>query len=422
MSKSIQKKDILVVGFAMFSIFFGAGNLIFPPFLGAFSKNKFWIASIGFCLTAVGLTFLGVLAAAKSGCTIEGFGKRIGDRFSKILEAIIILCVGPLVGIPRTGATTYEVGISTLFPNVPTFVGVGIFFLLTCLICLKKAKVIDRLGTILTPMLLLMMILMITKGILSPVSPLEPAEVANIFAESLATGYQTMDAIVAIVITGWIYNNLLAKGYRGQKTLQMIGYCGTVAVTLLVGIYGGLAYLGATSDLDYRVLDQTRLLVIMTRNLWGKAGAGILAIAISLACLTTSTGLLTMTADYFYRLLKEKIHYSIFVIAVSIFVTCVALLRVDQIIQIATPILKVIYPTVIMLIFCNLLERWIPNDIFVKVSAYTALIISLLQVLRIRWIAYLPLAKYELAWIFPSIVCSFIAGTIYEKRKSHELH
>nr|WP_240503476.1 branched-chain amino acid transport system II carrier protein [Natranaerobius trueperi] len=107
--------DVIVVGFALFAMFLGAGNVIFPPYLGHASGSEWLPAMIGFLLTGVGLPLLGIIAVAKAGGTVDHLAKNVSNNFGKIFGTIIVLTIGPMLAIPRTGATAYELGVAPFF-------------------------------------------------------------------------------------------------------------------------------------------------------------------------------------------------------------------------------------------------------------------------------------------------------------------
>ena len=128
---NIKRKDIIVCGFALFAIFFGAGNMIFPPYLGVLSGDRWLTASTGFILSDPVLPILGVIVTARLGGRAIDLGKRVGWKFSAIISARCILIIGPFFAVPRTGATTHEMFVAPNLPSVPPLVTSIVFFGLT---------------------------------------------------------------------------------------------------------------------------------------------------------------------------------------------------------------------------------------------------------------------------------------------------
>ena len=139
-------KDIVVIGVALFAMFFGAGNLIFPPQLGVVSGNMWIQAIIGFFTTAVTLSILAIIAIAKSGGTFNSFASKVGPRFSIIMGIIIMLIIGPLLAIPRTGAVSYEMGILPIFPSIPQYIFTLLYFGISLLFVINPKGIIDRIA------------------------------------------------------------------------------------------------------------------------------------------------------------------------------------------------------------------------------------------------------------------------------------
>ena len=149
-----NSKDILIIGFALFAMFFGAGNLIFPPFLGNSIGNHYIIASIGFICTGVGLPLLAIISVNKSGGTFESMASRISPLFATIFTTLLFIAIGPMLAIPRTAATTYELAIQPNIPGISPLVWMIIYFSIDLMFVLKKSTIIDAIGTYLSPMYL----------------------------------------------------------------------------------------------------------------------------------------------------------------------------------------------------------------------------------------------------------------------------
>ena len=182
-------KDIIIVGFALFAIFFGAGNLLFPPYLGVLAGTEYKKAMFGFLLTDPVLPILGVIITAKLGGAAEDLGKRVGNNFSKVLGTVTILTIGPLFAVPRTAATTHEVFVSKVFPGTPLWVTSLIFFILTSIFVFNETGVIDKIGKYLTPGLVIILLVIIVKCIVDPIGVMNIKTENQIFLKGFAEGY-----------------------------------------------------------------------------------------------------------------------------------------------------------------------------------------------------------------------------------------
>ncbi|HSQ88652.1 branched-chain amino acid transport system II carrier protein, partial [Romboutsia sp.] len=216
MSKT--NKDVVIIGFALFAMFFGAGNLIFPPYLGVVSGSSWLTGFGGFLLADVGLALLAVAAAAKCNGELSEVLGRSGKNLAIVLGSAIMICLGPLLAIPRTAATTFEMGVSPLASGFNPILFSIIFFSLTFILTIKPSKVVDIIGQYLTPALLVALGVLIVKGIISPLGEISPTPmIQDIFAEGVKQGYQTMDALGAVALSTVIIISLTNKGYTDQK-------------------------------------------------------------------------------------------------------------------------------------------------------------------------------------------------------------
>ena len=259
--------DLIVVGFALFSMFLGAGNLIFPPYLGLHAGETWLPALIGFLLTGVGLPLMTVYATLRSGGTIMTLARYVGRPFGRLLGLIVVLSIGPMFAIPRTAATTYEVGIATIVPSIPIEVSSIVFFVIVWALTINRSKVVDRLGKYLTPFLLLTLFAIVVAAVINPIgTPGAAAEPAYNFAGGFTEGYQTMDALAASMFAGVALSNIVARGYNNrEEQLSMSIRCGVIAAVLLGLVYCGLTYGGAGATGAFPAdIDRSALLIGMT--------------------------------------------------------------------------------------------------------------------------------------------------------------
>lgn len=423
-----SNKDIMVTGFALFAMFFGAGNLIFPPFLGLITGNSWQTAFTGFILADVGLSLLAILAVARCNGQVGKLFSRSGEKFSIILTCAIMTCIGPLLAIPRTAATTFEMGVQPLVGNFNSIIFSVIFFGITILLTIKPSKVVDIIGSYLTPALLIALILLIGIGVVNPLGEIGDASITEVFSEGISQGYQTLDALGAVSLSAVVISSLAAKGYTKQNEKVSLTFkAGLVAGVGLIIVYGGLTYLGATVTgmFDYNTVSQASLIVSITEMLLGYPGKVVLALIVTLACLTTAIGLTSAFASYFAELSKGKIKYETIVIAVCVFSMVISNFGVSTIIQFSAPILSLVYPPTIALIILTLLGDKIKNNNVFKFSAFTSLFVSLLNVIasfgvNIPVINSLPLADFGFNWIVPALIAGVIGFFVKTKNSQYE--
>lgn len=417
MSNKSSVKDIFTFGFALFAMFFGAGNLIFPPYLGIIAGPQWFTAFAGFTFADAGLALLAVIAIAYCrGEIMELFGK-IGRVPAILLSFADIMCVGPLLVIPRTGATTYEMGIQPIFgEGLPIVVVVVIFFALTFILTVRPSKVIDIVGQVLTPFLIVALSIIIIKGIISPLGqPTAEPMIGEVFKRGIMDGYQTMDCFVSIAVGSVLMLTLSNKGYTEPKQqISILIKAGLIACIGLGLIYGGLTYLGSTVSTVYdESVKQSQVIVNITQMLLGNTGKIVLAIAVSLACLTTSIGLTSATAEYLSMLSKNKISYEKCVLFVCIFAAVAATRGVSGLVKIANPILGIVYPPSIVLIVLIFFKEKIKSDNVYKFAAGMSVIISTLTLVSTKvpalgFVNELPLNGFGFNWLVPTIVAGLI--------------
>lgn len=419
-----KNKDILIIGFALFSMFFGAGNLIFPPYIGISSGSSWLISFLGFILADVGIILLSIIAISKAGSLQNVIG-RAGKKFGITLEFLMMLCLGPILVIPRTGATTFEMSVLPLAKNFNPVLFSVIFFSITLLLTIKPTKVMDIIGKFLTPILLLSLAFLIIKGIVSPIGNLKDVNSSDLFITGVTQGYQTMDALGIGGIVALIITSLVSKGYTDKnENISLAIKSALIACVGLTVVYGGLTFLGATASSLYDTnISQTALLINITHQLLGSTGTIMLAVVVGFACLTTSIGLTSVTGKFFEDFTNKKLKYEHIVIFICVFSAIVSNFGVDKIIQIAIPILSLIYPVTIVLVVMNIFKKIIPNDMTLKGSAYATLLISLLNVidslgLSIQFVHQIPLASLGFNWILPAIIGGIVFSFIPTKSKA----
>ncbi|MDU1314700.1 MAG: branched-chain amino acid transport system II carrier protein [Clostridium septicum] len=407
-------KDSIVIGFALFSMFFGAGNLIFPAFLGHTLGKDFFLGIIGFIITGVGLPLLAILACSKGDGTFETLAGKIDKKFAVLCTAILFIAIGPMLGIPRTAATTYELTIHPFFPNISPLVAMTIYFLINLFFVLRSSSVIDAIGKYLTPALLIILTIIIIKGIFMPIGKIVNTNATSVLPSALLQGYQTMDAIAALLFAGIITTSLISKGYKEKQMPSMILKSSLVAVIGLAFVYGGLMYIGAqTVNLAPSDIGKTGLLLLISKSVLGNIGTTLIGVAMGLACLTTSIGLLTAGATFFEKVSKGKLSFKLNAIVLAIISLGIACLGVDKIVVLSEPILNVLYPVSITLIVTTLLSKYITNIKAVKLGVYTSLIFGLLFAIPGLNLSFIPLANIGFGWVLPTLLAICLGYIIF---------
>ena len=420
--------DIIICGFALFAIFFGAGNLIFPPYLGVISGNNWGIANIAFLLSDPLLPILGVIVTALLGGQATDLGKRVSKHFSIIIGAISIILIGPLFAVPRTGATTHEIFVQSFVPSAPQWITSLIFFGLTLYIAIHSHTVIDAIGKYLTPILLFILLLVFIAAVVQPNASFQTTTSAGLFSQSFKEGYQTMDALGAALMAGVVISDLTRRGYTEKKEQhQMMFGVGIVSFILLALVYSSLTYAGATVSTVYdSTIQRPALLIGLIEQLLGSFGKVAMGIAVSFACLTTSVGLITTCGHYFSTLTNGKLEYKKIVIVSVVISFLLSLLGVDALLQLAVPVLSAIYPMVIALIFLSIFDRYIVYNWTYTGAVVGAFFIGGIQAIHLfsqmqggnflsglaDWTNTLPLHQFGFEWLVPAIIGSVVFTVI----------
>lgn len=413
-------KDAIIIGFALFSMFFGAGNLIFPGFLGNSLGSDYLLGTIGFIITGVGLPLLAIVACSKGDGTFESIGNKIDRKFVLIFTTVLFMAIGPLMAVPRTAATTFEISINPFFPKIPAIVAITVYFAINLFFVLKQSSIVDTIGKFLTPALLLLLIVLIVKGVISPIGTIVNTNTSSVLSSSLIEGYQTMDALGALLFASIVTTSLKDKGYKGKEMPKMIFKSGLVAAIGLAFIYGGLTYIGAqTSSLVTGEIGKTGLLLLISESVLGNMGPAIIGVAMGLACLSTSIGLVSVGASFFEKISNGKLSYKLNAIVISIISLGVASLGVDKIVALSGPVLNLLYPVSITIIVTTLLSKYLKNMKAVRLGVYTSLVFSLLLLIPGLNLSFLPMADLGFGWVVPTVL-AIIIGLIVFKEKTTE--
>ncbi|MCA0171562.1 branched-chain amino acid transport system II carrier protein [Bacillus sp. RAR_GA_16] len=423
MKLKLSNKDILTIGLMLFALFLGAGNMIFPPALGHSAGENIWMATAGFLITGVGLPLLGVTAIGLTGGSLRDIASKVHPLFGLIFTAILYLAIGPFFGIPRTGTVAFEIGIvpflneSTNVNGLPLFIYTLIFFGLTFWLSLNPTRLVDRVGKMLTPLLILVLGSLIIGAFVNPPGPLStpsPNYESGVFFKGFIEGYLTMDAIAALVFGIVVIQAVNDKGISDRKTVSIaVLKAGILAAIGLTAIYLSLAYIGATSTpLVGSANNGGEILSSIASYLFGTFGTLLLGAAITFACLTTSVGLVTACGEYFSKT-YSKLSYKTVILVVTLFSTVVANLGLTQLITFTLPVLIAIYPIAIVLIFLTFINNVLPIHHYVYRGAIILTIfISVPNALEgagiilpgMGMMAALPLYSEGVGWVIPALI------------------
>lgn len=399
-------RDSIVIGFALFSMFFGAGNVIFPPYLGLQSGDQWLLGFIAYYISDIGLAMLTIFVLLRTDGP-DGITAHLGAVPAALLMSVVVLCIGPLVAIPRTAATTFEMTVLPLLPSASSLVVSVIFFAIILLLCVKESAVVDIVGKVLTPLLLLGLLVLIIKGVFSPLGEASDTTWVNsVVSTGLKAGYQTMDVLAAMVFGIIILRSASDKGYKDSVERNgVVQVAAVLSGVLLLIVYLGLAYLGASvSRIFTDPLTRAELIINIVTMLLGKTGMVIFGIVVALACVTTAVALVSSAASFFCKLSNGKIKYSLLVTVICVFSAAAANLGLDRIVAFASPILNVVYPPMLVVILLSIAGGRLPDWIY-RVCVGAALVVSTLCTFsRSKLLSSLPLYDMDLAWLLPTLL------------------
>ncbi len=421
---SSRLSDAIVVGFAMFATFFGAGNMIFPPYLGNRVGDQWIVGFLCFILADAGLAILTVFALVRLNGSLDAIFQRMGEKAGRLISIIIMVIVGPALCIPRTCATTFEMGVLPFFPEFSPWIFALAFFGIVFVLIVGRSQVVDIIGKYMTPILLISLAMLIIKGITTPLGEIISYDDSITAANTgFLAGYQTMDVLGALAFTIIVLSDVKSKGYNTSRDITgIVSRASVVTVAGLFLVYGGLCYLGATSSgLHMGHYNQTGLVVEITGMLLGNFGKILLGVIVLFACLTTAVGLASSASDFFFQLFREKISYKLIVGVICIISTVLSNAGITMMIALATPMLNVLYPLLLSQIILSFFDKRIKKDTVYKGAALGALIVCVLAVAAdfgapTMFVYQLPMASLGMYWILPSTVGGIIGAVIPEKK------
>jgi len=432
----MNKKDLLPVSIllvitgAMFSSHFGVGDIIFPPLLGRGAGTSWFTAALGYMIiNSVGV-WLAYLACAHQNQSLTGIAtKTLGDFFGKIYTAIPILITIFFI-LPRVSSATHEMAILPLLPSVPLWITLAIFFLLSFYVAYTRATVIDKLGKILAPILILFVIILAVKGVTSPLSiPKSPGSLTAL-GDGMLNAYNTMNAIAALLFGGWVLHELNIRNIKTKeaqsRNLNVIGF----STAILLGITStALVYLGASSGSSFSDASIGVLSTNIAQGLLGQIGLFSFAIIMALACLTTSAAITSMAGDMFLEMTKGKLNYRVTVTLATIIGFTLGLVGLSRIIKYTVPWLVLLYPSIVVLILSGLYYKFDKIRKSVTIGVIAALFFGLGDMLSFygltsnfitKFSSKLPLGGQGVGWILPTIIIMVIAQLIFKPKSGEE--
>ena len=437
-SRGLPARQSLMVGVTLFSMFFGAGNLILPPLLGLQAGGQGVPAMIGFLVTGIGLPVLGIVAVALAG-TVRELAGRVHPRFACVFVAAVYLAIGPCLAIPRTSSTAFEM-LAPLLPagaplEVVRLVFSIVFFVAAYLLAMHPGRLTRLLGRVTGPALIALIVVVVASSLAAPtggVAAVQAPYDGNAAVQGFLTGYQTMDLLASLTFGLVIATNIRELGVREPGGVaREVSRAGVVAGVLMALIYCGLAWVGAS--LGTVMPDATNGAALLTASAtmhFGVVGTVVVALIFLLACLNVCIGLISCCGTYFAETFGAEaedvrgplrgVPYRMWALAFAAFSCVLSNFGLDAILAFSVPLLGALYPMAIMLVLMGMAHRvcdarpqvWPWAIGFVGVaSVATALRDALAPGMWLPLDA-LPLADLGLGWVLPA-VAGLLVGALH---------
>ena len=439
MKEKMSFSQLLALSLMLFALFFGAGNMIFPPAMGQLAGTNVWAALAGFIFTDVGLPLLAIAAVVFAGRSLDTMAGRAGKKFGKFFIILIYLLIGPFFAIPRTGSVSFEMVVTPFLgadtnPMVFSLIFTILFFSAVYILSANPTKIVSIVGRVLTPILLIAVFIIGLTAVINPIGTLgEPVGDYNTIAffKGMVEGYMAMDALAAGIFALIVIQNVEAMGIKSERNIvKYTMLAGLMAAVGLAVVYGILAYVGATAGPLGEFANGGQLLSAVSKHMFGTAGMLILGIAVLFACLTTAIGLTTACGEYFSEHF-EKLEYNHVIIAVVLFSFVVSNVGLTQLLSITVPGLLMVYPVLMALVLAGFLNGLFKDRqaIYAGILIGTALI-SIPNGLETLFVTYgldaaalsnvlqmVPMYNLGLGWVIPAVIGGVIGFIVSAVKK-----
>lgn len=439
MDERISFSKILAIGFMLFAMFLGAGNVIFAPIVGQEAGTNTWIAMSGFLITGVGLVLLAILALTRGGGTVEKMASRVHPVFAVVFSVLLFLTLGPIYVIPRTTSVVYEISVNPLLSEgVNTkailFIFSLVFIVLTILLSWNTTKFVDRLGKIITPIFAVLLLAIIAKSVITPMGSIgEPQEnyLTGVFLKGFTQGYYTMDVLAAFVFGGIFIKSISALGIKSEKAVSSIFIkAGIITIIGLIILQVSMAWIGASSvDAIGFKENGGEVLAESAAVLYGQIGVYMIGLVIFLTGITTNVACLAAVSEYFERIVPS-ISYKKWLIIFSMMSLIITNFGLNKILTMASPMLLLLYPIAIALIALLLLNNLFHGyqSVYVGTIIGTG-VVAILDAIKDAGIlinpinaafGFIPLFENGAGWLITGLIGA-VVGFIYAKLKNEDI-
>jgi LIVCS family branched-chain amino acid:cation transporter len=384
---ALKKASILATGFSMFSMFFGAGNVVFPLVLGQTSGENVNYAALGLMITGIVLPFIGLLSMMLYHGNYKSYFMRLGKGPGLFLIFLIMAILGPFAGLPRT-ITLSQSTMDLSGVSMPAWLFNGLFCLLFLAMAYTRTRIVDILGYILTPLLVLLLAFITIAGLMQPTAlPITPAEITPLqtFFHGMMEGYNTLDLLAALFFSTVIIAALQARFSNEDVATQQkhifhhAGWASVIGAVLLGLVYLGFCLLAAKYSVALEGLDADELIAYLSYEILGDSAGWVVNGVVSLACLTTAVALASVFAEVIcIEFTGNARRYHLFLIGTTLVAYAMSFIGFGGIIQLIYPLLVISYPCIIVLAVMNIghkLWGWKPIKTPVFATAAISLIV-----------------------------------------------
>ena len=451
MKKNVSGRELLFIASLLFGMLFGAGNLIFPVSLGQKAGNTVALATLGFCITGVGLPLLAIIAMARTeSASMAELASKGGKNFSIFFSCLLYLCIGPLFAIPRTASVSFQVGlypfIGEAHHKIGLFIFTLLFFLAALYFSLRPGNILTYVGKILNPLFLFFLGILLLTAFLHPMGSIQslPATgeyAKNSFVTGLLEGYNTLDVVGALAFGNILIENVKNRGAKDGKEVSRLSIVsGSITTVMMATLYFALAFTGAGSRALFSIQDNGGdALHSISTHYFPRFGGVLLGLIICLSCLKTAVGLITAISMAFTEMFPKGLKYRNLVFVFTFFSFAISNLGLSRIIQYTVPALYFIYPlSIVLILLCLIGEHFQFEKKIFQIALYVTAPFALLDAYKalpkellagipfhgnmMKLLSHIPLFSIGMGWLIPAVLAfllSFLFWKMGERKRQH---
>ena len=451
MKKNVSGRELLFIASLLFGMLFGAGNLIFPVSLGQKAGNTVALATLGFCITGVGLPLLAIIAMARTeSASMAELAAKGGKNFSIFFSCLLYLCIGPLFAIPRTASVSFQVGlypfIGEAHHKMGLFIFTLLFFLAALYFSLRPGNILTYVGKILNPLFLFFLGILLLTAFLHPMGSIQslPATgeyAKNSFVTGLLEGYNTLDVVGALAFGNILIENVKNRGAKDGKEVSRLSIVsGSITTVMMATLYFALAFTGAGSRALFSIQDNGGdALHSISTHYFPRFGGVLLGLIICLSCLKTAVGLITAISMAFTEMFPKGLKYRNLVFVFTFFSFAISNLGLSRIIQYTVPALYFIYPmSIVLILLCLIGEHFQFEKKIFQIALYVTAPFALLDAYKalpkellagipfhgnmMKILSHIPLFSIGMGWLIPAVLAfllSFLFWKMRERKRQH---